>query len=159
MRKSHARQAVTAPGVGVYVLVLRLEEPGIAVRVGALGRVRFEPSYYAYVGSARRALAARLTRHLRRSGKRRHWHVDYLRARTEPVAALAWAGDGVSECALSNAVARLAPGSVPRFGSSDCRCRSHLHHFPADPTEVLLDVQPHPGVRAQLVWRATGRRT
>ncbi len=125
------------PDGGAYVLVLRQGRPHVEVRVGALGVIAFGRGFYCYVGSARNGLRARLARHLRRGGKRLHWHVDYLRQATQPAGALAWAEERADECALSRQVARLAQGSVPGFGCSDCRCRSHLHYFRADPTRRL----------------------
>ena len=122
---------------GIYVLVLRHSGRPFRARVGALGTLSFKPGFYCYVGSARGGLKARLMRHLRKGGKRKRWHVDFLRERTEPVGALCWAGEGADECLLSRAVGRLAQGSVPGFGCSDCRCRSHLYYFTADPTPRL----------------------
>lgn len=116
----------------------------LRVRVGALGMLTFRPGFYCYVGSARGGLRARLARHLRTRGKRAHWHVDYLRRRCHPAGILVRAGERADECTLSNAVARLADGSVPRFGSSDCGCASHLHYFAEDPGERLRSLH---GVR------------
>jgi sugar fermentation stimulation protein A len=119
---------------GVYALVLRVREPGMRVRIGALGVLGFAPGYYCYVGSARRGLAARIARHLRRGGKRTHWHIDYLRRRTAVVGVVTWRTQSRgAECELSRAVAALADGFVPRFGSSDCPCPSHLYYFPREP--------------------------
>jgi len=117
--------------------LLEVSDRPLRLRVGALGELTFEPGYYAYVGSARRGLAPRLRRHLRRKAKKMRWHVDYLRRGAEPVAAAAWTGRRADECALSRSVAALCAGSVPRFGSSDCRCPSHLHYFPRDPRPRL----------------------
>ncbi|MFO8006810.1 MAG: GIY-YIG nuclease family protein, partial [Candidatus Brocadiia bacterium] len=147
------READALPETGgVYALLLRVEE-GVSVRVGALGRLRFEAGWYCYVGSARAGLRARLRRHLRAEGKRLHWHVDYLRRYARPVGALIVTRADAQECSLSDAVARAADRSVPGFGAGDCRCRSHLHYFRSDPT----------GRFAELVSRRdaalTGRRS
>lgn len=128
-------------GAGVYALLLRLGAKPLRARVGALGRLRFKPGYYFYVGSARNGLRARLSRHFRRSAKKRHWHVDYLRERSEPVGALVWTGKKADECVLSEVLRRLADDSAPGFGSSDCRCPSHLHYFRKDPTGLLRDLR------------------
>ena len=105
--------------------------------MGALGVLEFARGHYCYVGSAQRALAARLARHLRRSGKTVRWHIDYLRRRTRAVGVLAWEGDGEAECELSRAVGELADATVRRFGSSDCGCPGHLHYFTGDPVPAL----------------------
>ena len=127
---------------GLYVLVLRAEGRLKGLRVGGLGRLDLPAGYYCYVGSARRGLKARLARHLRRTGKRTHWHVDYLRRLTRPAAAFVAAEGAATECALSGAVAALADGSVRGFGSSDCRCASHLHYFRRDPRARLRAFEP-----------------
>jgi Uri superfamily endonuclease len=121
---------------GTYALLLRLDAPQTVV-VGALGALAFPQGWYLYLGSARGpgGLEARLARHRRQEGKRLHWHVDYLRA----VAALAqvWThpGHARQECAWAAAAATL-PGArvvAPRFGSSDCRCPTHLFHYDQPP--------------------------
>jgi sugar fermentation stimulation protein A len=135
---------------GAYGLLLRCDVK-LRVRVGALGVVALRPGFYCYVGSARGGLRARLARHLRSRGKRTHWHVDYVRRRTQPAGVLVWAGQAADECALSEAVAALADGSVKGFGCSDCRCASHLHYFRCDPAGRLGGVS---GTR----WVALGRK-
>jgi sugar fermentation stimulation protein A len=131
------REIASLPeGGGVYGLVLRCDAAR-RLRVGALGTVTLQPGFYCYVGSARAGLRARLARHLRTRGKRAHWHVDYVRRRTRPIALLVWAREEAHECALSDAVAALAGGSVAGFGCSDCACTSHLHYFRADPAGLL----------------------
>ena len=112
---------------GLYCLVLRLARPA-RIAVGRLGRKRFPAGYYVYVGSARKGLSKRIARHLR-AKKSLQWHIDYLRRRAEIIGVKTYpVGD---ECALNRRVASLrgAEAVVPRFGSSDCRCRAHLHHF------------------------------
>jgi sugar fermentation stimulation protein A len=105
-------------------------ENSVELTVGHLGPIRFEPGYYVYVGSALGGLGARLRRHLRRD-KPRHWHVDWLREVADLVAVAYRLGPERIECSVAERVAAL-PGAtrpVPGFGSSDCRCRSHLFHF------------------------------
>jgi sugar fermentation stimulation protein A len=130
-RYSHEMAALPAGG-GAYGLVLRCEAAA-RVRVGALGTVALRPGYYVYVGSARSGLRARLARHLRLSGKRMHWHIDYVRRRTRPEAIFYVEGKQADECTLSDAVAASADGSVRGFGCSDCACASHLHYFREEP--------------------------
>lgn len=97
------------------------------IRVGALGPVRFEPGEYLYVGSAKRNLAQRIARHRRRR-KRLRWHIDYLLQRgvVRDVHVESWKPG--AECALVRRAlrsGRATPGPNG-FGSSDCRCKSHL---------------------------------
>lgn len=102
------------------------------VRVGRLGEFVFPDGWYIYAGSALGGLAARLRRHLHgpSSGKL-HWHIDYLAPLGRDKAFRTAAAGSVSECALNTLVAGL-PGAfapAPGFGSSDCRCGSHLHRL------------------------------
>ena len=111
---------------GIYLLLLDVPL-SVTVRVGALGELPFPAGRYAYVGSARRGLRARLARHARRE-KPLRWHVDYLRMAAEPAAALVWSWRRGRECWLARSIVRLGLGRIaaPRFGSSDCGCAGHL---------------------------------
>jgi sugar fermentation stimulation protein A len=128
---------------GSYLLVLRLDEKRSIV-AGALGERDFGAGYYCYVGSAAKNLKARMQRHLRRR-KKFHWHIDYLREHCHVVACLPVRSAESLECGLARALAAIADGSVPRFGSSDCLCTSHLFRFTSNPLKdrrflsLLLD--------------------
>jgi len=116
---------------GNYILILRLPNRK-NIEVGKLGKVPFRGGHYLYVGSAQKNLIQRLERH-RRVGKNLFWHVDYLRAQAE----FHWAlpirtGDNL-ECEIANALKKIAGWEVPRFGSSDCSCDSHLFGMMEDP--------------------------
>lgn len=116
---------------GTYILILEASVPG-RVRVGALGTLKLDPGFYAYVGSARGpgGLAARLSHHYRRA-RSPHWHIDYLRRRTSLHEI--WLAEGVVEREHRWAKALegdpLAMLPLPGFGASDCRCRTHLFRF------------------------------
>jgi len=112
---------------GCYALVLELAEH-TEIDVGRLGRMSFRPGFYVYVGSAfgPGGLRARMQRHWRGAG-RQHWHVDYLRAASRPVAAWYQEQHLSREHDWAAALARgrgLMP--VAGFGCSDCACDSHL---------------------------------
>lgn len=109
---------------GLYIAVFELAAGG-RLRVGRLGRFRFERGVYLYVGSAQRNRAARLARHARRR-KVLRWHIDYLSARARMLGAILVPGGRDGECRLAAAVARRYPRAVPGFGASDCRCGGHL---------------------------------
>ncbi|MBO9361615.1 MAG: GIY-YIG nuclease family protein [Thermoflexus sp.] len=122
---------------GVYVLCL---EVWGEVSVGRLGRWRLDGTY-AYVGSAQGPGGfRRLERHRRVAdgcSPVRRWHIDYL------LAVGRWRGafareteDPTAECALARALADHLPLAIPRFGSSDCRCSTHLFAVP-DPERFL----------------------
>lgn len=124
---------------GTYILLLRLPRE-TTVQIGRLGRHRFEKGYYAYAGSAQSGLEGRIGRHLR-SGKAKRWHIDYLREVTTVEGAWALPGAEQGECSLAAELLRMA-GAQPGlrgFGSSDCRCRTHLVHFHDRPPIESID--------------------
>lgn len=133
--------ALEVGGPGTYVLVLR-SAVRRSVDVGRLGSLIVEPGYYAYVGSALGpgGLRARLGRHLRGRGRAR-WHIDYLRAHTEPVEAWYCRGPMRREHRWSGALLASLGVVIPLsgFGASDCRCESHLFFFARRP--ALRDFQ------------------
>jgi len=138
---------------GTYILILGALIKG-RVRVGALGTLKLEPGFYAYVGSARGpgGLAARLAHHYRRT-RSPHWHIDYLRRHTMLheiwiARDVAEREHGWAEVLESDPLAMLP---LPRFGASDCRCRSHLFRFSHRPSvsafrRRLIALEPSAGV-------------
>lgn len=139
---------------GTYLLSIHLDRDR-TIQVGRLGQIAFRAGWYVYVGSALGGLGARLRRHARQE-KPHHWHIDALRAVGTLAEVAVRPGAERIECAVAATVAAL-PGAtqpVPRFGSSDCRCQTHLFHFAAAPglqlddSWVLLPLatQPHPAM-------------
>ena len=124
---------------GCYVIVLRLRQRA-GISVGRFGVLSFEPGYYCYVGSAfgPGGLRARLGRHIKGAARQR-WHVDYLRAASEPIQLWFQTQSESREHAWAEA---LGTGSVfrgiPKFGTSDCRCHTHLFHSPDPPRSRTL---------------------
>ena len=108
---------------GSYVLLIELPEEA-TITVGSLKAVHFLGGYYAYVGSAMGGFNARLNRHLK-ADKRLHWHIDYLlrKASIEDII-ICQTRDRI-ECTIAQALSRQFV-AIPGFGSSDCKCRSHL---------------------------------
>jgi len=126
---------------GAYVLVVHLPAPA-AIRAGRLGQVSLGEGHYLYCGSAQAGLMPRLSRHMR-SGKKLHWHIDFLTEAASVVGALTFPGEKETECRLAELI-RNAPGAepaVPGFGSSDCGCPTHLYRVPDHvPLSLVLDV-------------------
>lgn len=112
---------------GVYRLTVFVSRAS-RIKVGRLGTFQFPRGYYLYTGRALKGLRGRLERHL---GKRRNlrWHIDYLleagRVRQVEVAAC---GTPRDECRFNSRGVAVTGGTVFAlgFGSSDCRCPSHL---------------------------------
>ncbi len=107
---------------GTYILLIELPRD-CEIAVGALGPLSFPKGFYAYVGSAMGGLEARIRRHLRKV-KRFHWHIDFLLQEARVREVIPLPGKRI-ECPLARELQRTFP-CVPRFGSSDCRCKSHL---------------------------------
>jgi Uri superfamily endonuclease len=113
---------------GAYLLECNVAAP-LTLRVGRLGSLNVVPGRYLYVGSAYGpgGIAARITRHQKQSGKRTHWHIDYLIEATG--VAQAWAVPGGDECRIVSVLLNRETIFIPfpGFGSSDCKtCRAHL---------------------------------
>jgi sugar fermentation stimulation protein A len=121
-------EATALPPGGTYVVVLRLATKRGLV-IGRLGRRELPRGYYAYVGSAKRGLAARLHRHIH-GAVTHHWHVDYLRPQTRVIGWHTYAGDSQPECQLAGRLMQTGRIAVPGFGASDCSCTTHLLYYP-----------------------------
>ena len=113
---------------GSYVLLIELPEEQ-TITIGSLKAVYFPRGYYAYVGSAMGGFKSRLNRHLK-SDKKPHWHIDYLLEKASISEIILYETNDRVECAIAQALSRQFD-SISGFGSSDCKCRSHLF-FAAD---------------------------
>ena len=121
---------------GTYALVLNsMSEKSVAV--GRLGTIRLKPGFYVYIGSAfgPGGLAARIGHHLKNSG-RPHWHIDYLRPALRPYEVWYSFDPIPREHQWVEIHARASNASIPLpgFGSSDCRCSSHLFFYQIPPS-------------------------
>ncbi len=112
-----------------YVLILYCNEEKI-IAVGSLGRIRFKKGYYYYVGSANSGIH-RIKRHFRKEKKRR-WHIDYIVSHMVVVGSIMRKD---YECELAE---KIKLEFVPKFGSSDCKCESHLFYSPTLTLEFLF---------------------
>lgn len=128
---------------GSYIVILRLNKDE-RISVGNLGAVRFRKGYYLYVGSARRNLSQRISRH-RRKRKKLFWHIDYLRQYADYCASMPVRTSTDLECKIADALNEISQWNIPGFGSSDCGCNSHLFGMHDDPASsprfigLLLD--------------------
>ncbi|MFC1537592.1 GIY-YIG nuclease family protein [Gemmatimonadota bacterium] len=115
--------------------------------IGKLETFTFPSGIYIYTGSARGGggLYPRLKRHLAGPDKL-HWHIDYLSVKAVNKSFYVVRTEKPLECELNRAVASL-PGSrivAPGFGSSDCRCRSHLHYLVKSARPDFPGLEPWP---------------
>jgi Uri superfamily endonuclease len=132
---------------GTYILLFDTDRDA-CVDVGKLGPVRLIPGYYLYVGSAfgPGGIKARVGRHIK-TGKRQHWHIDYVR--TKLTLNAAWVSySGIRKEHDWAAMLSLAEGieAVNRFGSSDCDCLSHFYWSKDKP-----DIKSIPGLSAEIL--------
>ncbi len=110
---------------GLYQLTMYLPESN-KIKIGKLGMYDFPKGYYRYTGSAAKGLQARVSRHLSKN-KKKHWHIDYLLEYARVVDARLLYNPNISECELNiNDINEDTFVIVKGFGSSDCRCDSHL---------------------------------
>ena len=151
---------------GVYVMVMHLDHD-LDLEIGSKGMMHFKKGYYMYVGSAKANLTKRIERH-KRKRKKMHWHIDYFRGHCEMIAGVPIRTSGLPleswslthepypsmpsmpdpdievsvECALADAVGAIAEWEVPKFGSSDCYCTSHLFGMKENPihNKKFMDV-------------------
>jgi len=115
--------------IGSYVLVLDLQKP-CWIKAGILPEREFREGIYLYIGRAKKHLKGRLARHLR-TEKKLFWHIDYLlrKARIKEI----WCRlDFFNECQITSEIIGANEESfslIRGFGSSDCRCSSHLIYY------------------------------
>jgi len=135
-----------APTYQLYIYLRRR----VRIEPGRLGACVLPAGWYVYTGSARRNLAARVRRHLRRD-KPRRWHIDWLLTRPE-ARVLHVRLRRAAECRVNAVVCGSIP--VAGFGASDCRagCGSHLVYLgrarPAAVPAITAQRQTDPGAIA-----------
>lgn len=122
---------------GTYALILHARSSG-NIDVGRWGRLRVDPGFYVYVGSAGGpgGLRARVSRHFRKH-KVRHWHIDYLSEHARPVWAWYSYGTENREHRWARAIGKMMQASaVKGFGCTDCGCHAHLFRMSRKPSRV-----------------------
>jgi len=115
---------------GVYQLLIEIPKAP-RIRIGNLGYLKFNPGLYIYTGRARGKLFPRLRRHFTRE-KIHFWHIDYLLEHARILAYHIEPFMSGFECRLNKSTKAFYPESeyIPAFGSSDCKCLSHLIYLP-----------------------------
>lgn len=121
---------------GAYILLVRLDA-NRTITVGRLGAISFPEGFYAYLGSALGGFKPRINRHLIKN-KKPKWHIDYLLSEARVSQVILYETEQRLECLLSQALAKELP-FIPGFGSSDCRCESHLY-FAINGPSLEMDI-------------------
>lgn len=107
---------------GAYVLYVELKKDQ-KVKIGKLRKINFSAGTYAYIGSAMNSLEKRIERH-KRQNKKLHWHIDYLLKYGKITAVKTIESETKNECEVAKKFWKYS--SIKNFGSSDCKCKSHL---------------------------------
>jgi len=110
---------------GSYILVIKLKQKK-EIQIGKLGKIRFKIGFYIYVGSALNGLDHRINRHLKKT-KKMHWHIDYFLDFADIIDILYIESETKVECNIASILNKKLV-IIPYFGSSDCRCKSHLFY-------------------------------
>ena len=125
---------LAAADKGNYLIVCHIKRKR-RIQAGGLGMLLFEKGWYVYSGSGKKNLTKRINRHLRKQGKKMHWHLDYLIPFAEEIQGLGIKSYNNLECELAGDLEKLGGQGISGFGSSDCHCKSHLFYFPFSPLE------------------------
>jgi Uri superfamily endonuclease len=121
------------PGTYTLILSSAVAKP---VNIGKLGTLFVKPGFFVYVGSAfgPGGLKARIKHHINHSS-RPHWHLDYLSPALK-LCEIWYTYDQMRrehQWATIHSQAKKASVPLPGFGSSDCRCLSHLFFYKTKP--------------------------
>jgi Uri superfamily endonuclease len=108
---------------GIYFVIAKLSmATKLKVRSGRV--FELDAGFYGYAGSALGGLEPRIARHLK-AEKRHFWHIDYLMDYAKVEKIICVETRKKDECLIVQALTRSLI-SIPGFGCSDCKCRSHL---------------------------------
>jgi len=123
---------------GIYHLLIQLLQPQ-KITIGKLGLFQFPAGYYVYTGSAMNGLEARIARHQRKE-KKLHWHIDYLLQYGKIIDVFRHITKARLECEYNRQIMNLPEAQiiVLKFGSSDCKCDTHLVYFPYKPSLLKI---------------------
>lgn len=119
---------------GIYCLIIFLDK-NRKIKIGKRF-CNFPRGFYCYVGSALNNLKKRIERHYRKN-KKKHWHIDYFLDKSKIVDAKK-IENFEKECSLSKEIEKFSDKIVMKgFGSSDCKCSTHLYYFYKNPSKIL----------------------
>jgi Uri superfamily endonuclease len=126
--------------VGTYTLILHCRHER-SIDTGKLGKMSVRKGCYVYIGSAfgSGGLLARIKHHCRIS-KSPHWHIDYLRPAVE-ITEVWYSHDPIKrEHEWASILMGVHGVKLPLrgFGSTDCKCDSHLFFFITPPSVKMF---------------------
>uniref|UniRef100_A0A7C4YHT2 GIY-YIG nuclease family protein n=1 Tax=candidate division WOR-3 bacterium TaxID=2052148 RepID=A0A7C4YHT2_UNCW3 len=94
------------------------------IKIGRLGKLYFQKGIYVYIGSGKKNINGRIKRHFS-DNKKIFWHIDYLLDRKTRIKDV-WISSEEVECRMAKIFLEEGFSYIKNFGSSDCRCKSHL---------------------------------
>ena len=138
-------------GNGTYLLLIEISS-NVGLHVGKFRKQVLEAGYYLDVGNDLNGLRSRISRHLQ-VDKKLHWHIDYL-TKTGNIIGVFWTiGITKVECQWAQLImsTRISMTAIRGFGSSDCRCTTHLYFFPdlLDVKHMLDEISPEHSVMSK----------
>ncbi|MEE9116215.1 MAG: GIY-YIG nuclease family protein [Thermoplasmata archaeon] len=117
---------------GSYCIAAFLPEDA-DIEIAKLGTFSFRRGMYVYTGSALSSLEGRIGRHIGKE-KKMKWHIDFFLEMAEVLGFISIVSSKREECSINSKFLEEGEVLAKGFGSSDCRCPSHL---------VYLGDQPH----------------
>jgi Uri superfamily endonuclease len=117
-----------------YILWIILDK-NIYIEIGGLGKIYFKKGVYLYVGSAKKNFQARIKRHKSKK-KRIFWHIDYLLSLNDTKVKHIWVTNKIKECHMAQFLYKKGYSFINKFGSSDCKCCSHLFFIKKDIVKI-----------------------
>ena len=109
--------------IGIYVLLVKLAN-ATEIKIGKRHQASIQKGFYAYIESAFVGLEQRIARHFG-TKKKLYGHIDYLLTAAIILRVIYAETSSRRECLVAQVLSQRLP-SVLGFGSSDCRCASHL---------------------------------
>ena len=141
---------------GTYCLILYCRQ-AFSASIGKLGIINFLAGGYIYTGSALNSLKKRVARHLAKE-KKIFWHIDYLLEYNHIHLDYIFYLDLPikNECPTARLLAERLR-ECAGFGSSDCKCRSHLFYFKNKEKQTVFKLLFKAGYRLStpqewLIW-------
>ena len=112
---------------GAYCIIMRLKYDK-KIKIGNLGVFDFPEGFYVYVGSAMKNLEERILRHYS-SIKKKKWHIDYFLENAEITKFIVFPSNKKQECEIAKNLLENGTLIAEKFGSTDCKCKTHLIYF------------------------------
>jgi Uri superfamily endonuclease len=92
---------------------------------------------------------SRLTRYLKENTKQ-HWHIDYLLMKASIKNLILCEAEERIECTIAQALNHRFK-SIPGFGSSDCKCKSHLFMADHEMKSPIIIILSSFGIKLKLL--------